>query len=306
MNAPARPRPQRRRAVRREQLSDEVATRLRSDIMTGTLRPGTFIRLDETAAALGVSITPVREALRTLRGEGMVQLEPHRGHVVVALSRGDIEDIFWLQATIARSSPRRRPSGSRIRRSRSSNGSTMAWQRRSITATRRRSSRRSSRFTGHSTVPPAGSNWHGSCCTSRGTCRGRSMPATRYGVPRRSPRTTRSSQRCAATMLTPQSGSPAVSSPTPHTDWSPGSTRSGSGPEARRELRACGQPLGAGLEVVGQIIQGVGDRLLHHRLGEGQLGLDIQVDGQQRSRADGHTENFCSCLSKCSPCCSTV
>jgi DNA-binding GntR family transcriptional regulator len=102
MNAPARPRSQRRRAVRREQLSDEVTARLRTDIMTGTLRPGTYIRLDETAAALGVSITPVREALRTLRGEGMVQLEPHRGHVVVPLTRGDIEDIFWLQATIAK------------------------------------------------------------------------------------------------------------------------------------------------------------------------------------------------------------
>jgi DNA-binding GntR family transcriptional regulator len=102
MNAPARPRSQRRRAVRREQLSDEVAARLRTDIMTGTLRPGTYIRLDETAAALGVSITPVREALRTLRGEGMVQLEPHRGHVVVPLTRGDIADIFWLQATIAK------------------------------------------------------------------------------------------------------------------------------------------------------------------------------------------------------------
>ena len=69
--------------------------------MSGVLRPGTFIRLDETAAQLGVSITPVREALRTLRGEGMVQLVPHRGHVVSALTRGDIEDIFWLQATIA-------------------------------------------------------------------------------------------------------------------------------------------------------------------------------------------------------------
>src|SRR5689334_24668290 len=70
--------------------------------MTGALRPGTFIRLDETAASLGVSITPVREALRTLRGEGMVQLEPHRGHLVVPLTRSDIEDIFWLQATIAK------------------------------------------------------------------------------------------------------------------------------------------------------------------------------------------------------------
>ena len=102
MNAPLKARALPRREVRREQLSEQVAARLRTDIMTGILRPGTFIRLDETAAQLGVSITPVREALRTLRGEGMVQLEPHRGHVVVPLSRADVEDIFWLQATIAR------------------------------------------------------------------------------------------------------------------------------------------------------------------------------------------------------------
>lgn len=102
MNAPATPFPGPPRGVRREQLSDKVANRLRADIMTGTLRPGTYIRLDETAAALGVSITPVREALRTLRGEGMVQLEPHRGHVVVPLTRTDVEDIFWLQGTIAK------------------------------------------------------------------------------------------------------------------------------------------------------------------------------------------------------------
>jgi DNA-binding GntR family transcriptional regulator len=69
--------------------------------MSGALRPGTFIRLDETAAELGVSVTPVREALLKLRGEGMVQLEPHRGHVVLPLTRQDIDDIFWLQATIA-------------------------------------------------------------------------------------------------------------------------------------------------------------------------------------------------------------
>lgn len=70
--------------------------------MSGSLRPGTFIRLDETAAELGVSVTPVREALLKLRGEGMVQLEPHRGHVVLPLTPQDIDDIFWLQATIAR------------------------------------------------------------------------------------------------------------------------------------------------------------------------------------------------------------
>jgi DNA-binding GntR family transcriptional regulator len=102
VNAPISTRPDIRRSLRRAQLSDEVAGHLRTAIMSGALPPGTFIRLDETAAKLGVSVTPVREALLKLRGEGMVQLEPHRGHVVLPLSRQDIADIFWLQATIAK------------------------------------------------------------------------------------------------------------------------------------------------------------------------------------------------------------
>src|SRR6201988_286492 len=102
VKAPISTKPRSRRPLRRAQLSDEVASHLRAAIMSGTLRPGTFIRLDETAAQLGVSITPVREALRTLRGEGMVQLEPPRGHVVVPLTRKDAEDIFWRQATIVK------------------------------------------------------------------------------------------------------------------------------------------------------------------------------------------------------------
>jgi DNA-binding GntR family transcriptional regulator len=102
VNAPISTRPRSRRPLRRAQLSDEVAGHLRVAIMSGKLRPGTYIRLDETAAELGVSITPVREALLKLRGEGMVQLEPHRGHFVLPLTRQDVNDIFWLQATIAR------------------------------------------------------------------------------------------------------------------------------------------------------------------------------------------------------------
>src|SRR6202007_503063 len=102
VNAPISTKPRSRRPLRRAQLSDEVAGHLRAAIMSGTLRPGTFIRLDETAAELGVSVTPVREALLKLRGEGRVHLEPPRGHVVLPLTRQDIQDIFWLQATIAR------------------------------------------------------------------------------------------------------------------------------------------------------------------------------------------------------------
>lgn len=69
--------------------------------MTAAIRPGEYIRMDDTAERLGVSVTPVREALLTLRGEGMVNLAPHRGYVVAALSRTDVGDLFWLQGEIA-------------------------------------------------------------------------------------------------------------------------------------------------------------------------------------------------------------
>jgi DNA-binding GntR family transcriptional regulator len=69
--------------------------------MSGQIWPGEFIRLDDVAKDLGVSVTPVREALLTLRGEDMVQLEPRRGYVVSPLSRQDIKDLFRLQGDIA-------------------------------------------------------------------------------------------------------------------------------------------------------------------------------------------------------------
>ncbi|MCH5641962.1 MULTISPECIES: GntR family transcriptional regulator [unclassified Gordonia (in: high G+C Gram-positive bacteria)] len=88
-------------SLRRTQLTDEVADYLRNRIMTGQLRPGDFVRLDETASALGCSVTPVREALVTLRGEGLVRSSPHRGFIVEPLDRGDIVDIFWMQAELS-------------------------------------------------------------------------------------------------------------------------------------------------------------------------------------------------------------
>lgn len=92
---------------RRPQLSEEVASVLRHKIMTAELLPGAPIRMDETAVELGVSVTPVREALLTLRGEGMVESAPHRGYVVAALTQTDVEDIFWLQGEAAAKIARR-------------------------------------------------------------------------------------------------------------------------------------------------------------------------------------------------------
>jgi DNA-binding GntR family transcriptional regulator len=92
---------------RRPQLSEDVAASIRQQIVTGVLTPGTFVRIDDTAGELGVSATPVREALVALRGEGLVELVPRRGYRVNELTERDIEDIFWLQGTIAAALARR-------------------------------------------------------------------------------------------------------------------------------------------------------------------------------------------------------
>ncbi|WP_032379980.1 GntR family transcriptional regulator [Rhodococcoides fascians] len=90
-----------RRIARRPQLSEDVAGRIRQQIVTGVLPPGSFVRIEEAAVELGVSATPVREALVALRGEGLVEQVPHRGYRVNELSAQDVDDIFWLQGTIA-------------------------------------------------------------------------------------------------------------------------------------------------------------------------------------------------------------
>jgi DNA-binding GntR family transcriptional regulator len=85
----------------RRQLGDEVAGYVRDLIMSGQLRSGDFIRQERIADELGLSATPVREGLLSLRGEGFVQLVPRRGFVVAPLSASDVRDLFTAQALIA-------------------------------------------------------------------------------------------------------------------------------------------------------------------------------------------------------------
>jgi DNA-binding GntR family transcriptional regulator len=84
----------------RQQLSEEVASYVRELILSGQVKQGDFLRLEPIAEALGVSNTPVREGLLSLRGEGFVALVPRRGFVVGSFTRQDVEDIFWAQAMI--------------------------------------------------------------------------------------------------------------------------------------------------------------------------------------------------------------
>jgi len=84
-----------------DKLADRVAGWLRDSIMAGRLRPGENLRLVSLAERLGVSTTPVREALALLHKEGLVAGEPRRGFRVARLSRADIRDLFLLHAFIA-------------------------------------------------------------------------------------------------------------------------------------------------------------------------------------------------------------
>lgn len=88
-------------ANRRAQLPEEVAAYVREQIISGTVKPGDFLRMEPIAEAMGVSNTPVREGLFSLRSEGLVELVPRRGFVVAKLVKQDIRDLYWVQAKLA-------------------------------------------------------------------------------------------------------------------------------------------------------------------------------------------------------------
>jgi DNA-binding GntR family transcriptional regulator len=91
---------QRLGAVDRRILHEVVADRLRELIIEGTLPGGAHLNERVLCAQLGVSRTPLREALRTLAGEGVIELLPNRGAAVAQLSREDVEHAFELMAAL--------------------------------------------------------------------------------------------------------------------------------------------------------------------------------------------------------------
>lgn len=77
-----------------------VAEKLREAIQQGYFEPGQKLDQHEIAELLNVSRSPVREALRTLAAEGLVEFYPHRGAVVVELSWREVEEIFLMRAVL--------------------------------------------------------------------------------------------------------------------------------------------------------------------------------------------------------------
>ena len=81
-------------------LREVVCETLREAIREGVLEPGERLMEIQIAEELGVSRTPVREAIRKLELEGYVVMLPRRGTYVANLSIKDINEVFEIRASI--------------------------------------------------------------------------------------------------------------------------------------------------------------------------------------------------------------
>lgn len=85
---------------------ERAYARLKKDIATGVMPPGSRVRETEIAERLGISRTPVREALRRLEGDGLIVHAPHQGAVVAQLDHQSVIELYdmreMLEGTAAR------------------------------------------------------------------------------------------------------------------------------------------------------------------------------------------------------------
>ena len=73
---------------------------LRGLIVGGALRPGARVNQEDLAADLGLSVAPIREALRVLEQEGQLTYLPRRGYFVTELNVADLTEIYELRAVL--------------------------------------------------------------------------------------------------------------------------------------------------------------------------------------------------------------
>jgi DNA-binding GntR family transcriptional regulator len=76
---------------------DEIATALRRAVRERVIPPGQALNQDELARRYGVSRIPLREALRTLVGEGLIIMKPGLGAVVTELNVGEVQELYSLR-----------------------------------------------------------------------------------------------------------------------------------------------------------------------------------------------------------------
>jgi len=86
--------------LKRQSLAEQVADELRNLILLEKLEPGALIPERETAEALGVSRTPLRESLRLLASEGLVEIAPNRAPRVADPSLDELKQLLQVQGAL--------------------------------------------------------------------------------------------------------------------------------------------------------------------------------------------------------------
>ena len=86
--------------IARRSLHDQVVGRVRDLIIDGTLTPGTRIHEGQLCAKLGISRTPLREALKFLASEGLIELVASRGAIVRRFDAKDVRDMLDVLAVL--------------------------------------------------------------------------------------------------------------------------------------------------------------------------------------------------------------
>jgi len=86
----------------RHSLHESLVAPLREMILQGELRPGEKVPEEQLCERFGVSRTPIREALKVLAAEGVLQILPHRGAIVARITEDQIEELFPIMASLER------------------------------------------------------------------------------------------------------------------------------------------------------------------------------------------------------------
>jgi DNA-binding GntR family transcriptional regulator len=87
-------------AVRHRTMAEAALERLREAIIMGELTPGTPLRLEDLARQLGMSISPIREAVRQLEALGLAEHVPHHGAKVMRLDVEELRELFSIRLAL--------------------------------------------------------------------------------------------------------------------------------------------------------------------------------------------------------------
>jgi DNA-binding GntR family transcriptional regulator len=92
---------------RRGTMAHEATSTLRELIVQGAIPPGTPLRLEEIARSLGMSISPVREAVRELEALGLAEHLPYKGARVTLLDNAELRDVYEARIALESLAARR-------------------------------------------------------------------------------------------------------------------------------------------------------------------------------------------------------